>query len=126
MYWSDVVASVRALRKAARLSKAPFASRLFPSASTFAWITPLEICPAGTSPITLSFHGRSVPYTRAAVQIWLGVVWLPRHLVEAHAAQTLEVDPTPVDEREAPAGHQVLHHLRDEDLAGLGARADAE
>src|SRR5262249_6932221 len=54
------------------------------------------------------------------------LVGLPRHLVEAHAPQALQIDATPVHEREAAAGHELLHHLRDEDLAGLGASADAE
>src|SRR5262249_57512128 len=54
------------------------------------------------------------------------LVGLPRHLVEAHAPQALQIDATPIHEREAAAGHELLHHLRDEDLARLGAGADAE
>src|SRR5215472_8174123 len=54
------------------------------------------------------------------------LVGLPRHLVEAHAPQALQIDATPVHEREAVAGHELLHHRRDENLAGLGASADAE
>src|SRR5215813_14401137 len=84
------------------------------------------MCPDATSPITRSFHVDTFQASGDAHRIWLGVVGLPRHLVEAHAAQTLEIDAAPVDEGEAPAGHQVLHHLRDEDLTGLSARADAE
>src|SRR5215472_8134777 len=87
-------------------------------------MAPLEICPAGTSPITRSFHGRCVPCRSGGTRMRL--VGLPRHLVEAHAAQALQVDATPVHEREPAAGHELLHHLRDEDLAGLGAGADAE
>src|SRR5262245_64867465 len=68
-----------------------------------------------------AFHAR-----RAALQLWLDVVGLPRHLVVANAPQTLQIDASAVHERKAAARDQMLHNLRDEDLAGLGARADAE
>src|SRR5215470_10530779 len=84
----------------------------------------LAQCPAGSSSITRSFHGRYAPCRSGRTRMRL--VGLPRHLVKARAPQALQIDATPVHEREAAAGHELLHHLRDEDLAGLGTGADAE